>query len=165
MRQTSLSLVFRIHMHDGRSEHASHTLPNKAYYGVKLCELGIIQVAGGAGFYTGPRTRPAKSSIATQVAQQQIICGRLLSASPSPLDKRKTRSNPRSLANPIASSAPPSNASPRRRRTPPRLRLSSQEHTPSLPERRASRRSCPSCSLAAPTASIMQVVSVLLVSI
>ena len=86
--------------------------------------MDFSQVAGGAGFYTGPRARPAKSSIATQVAQLQIICGPLMSTSPSPLDKRKTRSNPRSLANPIASSAPPSNASPRRRRTPPRLRLS-----------------------------------------
>ena len=62
---------------------------------------------------------------------------------------------------------------PRRRRTHPPVAAAllhasvclSQEHTPSLPERRASRCSCPSRPLAAPTASIMQVVSVLLVSI
>src|SRR6185295_17369820 len=74
-------------------------------------------VAGGAGFYTSPQIRPAKSLLATQAALLQIVCGVLLSTSPNPLGKRKTGKNPRSLASPTT----------RRHRSPPPLRLSSRE--------------------------------------
>jgi len=55
-------------MHDGRSEHASHTLPNKAYYGIKLCELGIIIF-----FLASPKSREKSNKV---LAQHMIIIRR-----------------------------------------------------------------------------------------
>ena len=52
------------------------------------------QVAGGAGSYTSPQTRPAKIAVATNEAQLQSSSGPLLASLPKHVDKIKKPARP-----------------------------------------------------------------------
>jgi len=64
-----------------------------------LSHVCTIQVAGGAGSYTNPQTRPAKTAVVANAAQLQSSGGPLLSSPPKPVDQTWTKTKPARPAN------------------------------------------------------------------
>ena len=57
------------------------------------------QVASGAGSYTNPQTRPAKTAVVANAAQLQSSGGPLQSSPPKPVDQTWTKTKPARPAN------------------------------------------------------------------